>query len=458
MQMWTLRGLGKGVSYIAIGLKGRENNIEEPEEEKDGGGDVLEHSVAAKLGALPVLAEDGQEPPGHDQADGDRGAEDVDRDGESQSARLHLELGPMDGVVDGCDDPRNSETEEDVDRVAPGDVADRVVCMLLVHSRGLAGEGVREGGAQGHEGDRGHLVLQTDQASKDAREVAHDDHNDPDEQKRDEKAGEASEQSSWRDEGEDDLEGEGEEVHDVVGGAGTIDVASVHHHGVLHLLSPGLVLNSQLVHVGIGHHHHLVHDRVELVVIGDGDGGLGDLAELAPVVNLVQLHLEVLVLLDVHVVDDGDIDRPLGLSMLELELTLPAGEVFPRDRRLVDRFPFHFQVSICSIFSQHRKQRFSTALFDQVAATFELESPRFIIVEDLDLHYAGPAQLDPTTMVAVSSMQRWVLFNESKLEEELLIGLPLVVVHNGDAHLLFFLERFKGESFIDCDVVFSLVG
>ena len=91
MQMWTLRGLGKGVPYIAIGLKWRENNIEEPEEEKDGGGDVLEHSVAAKLGALPVLAEDGQEPPGHDQADGDHGADDVDRHREGQSARLHLE-------------------------------------------------------------------------------------------------------------------------------------------------------------------------------------------------------------------------------------------------------------------------------------------------------------------------------------------------------------------------------
>ena len=43
----------------------------------------------------------------------------------------------MDGVVDGCDDPRNSETEEDIDRVAPGDVADRVVGVLLVHGRHL---------------------------------------------------------------------------------------------------------------------------------------------------------------------------------------------------------------------------------------------------------------------------------------------------------------------------------
>ena len=110
-------------------------------------------------------------------------------------------------------------------------------------------------------------------------------------------------------------------------------------------------MNSQFVHVGVGHHHHLVHDRVELVVIGDGDGGLGDLAKLAPVVHLVELHLEVLVLLDVHVVDDGDVDRPLGLSVLELQLTLAAGEIFPRDRRLVDRFPFHFQVAIRSIFS-----------------------------------------------------------------------------------------------------------
>ena len=69
------------------------------------------------------------------------------------------------------------------------------------------------------------------------------------------------------------------------------------------------------------------------------------------------------------------------------------------------------------------------------------------------------------------------LWKESQLEEELLVRLPLVVVHDCHAHLcqhchqhhhqhhlirhhhlLLLLVRLKGQSLIDGDVVLALVG
>ncbi len=44
------------------------------------------------------------------------------------------------------------------------------------------------------------------------------------------------------------------------------------------------------------------------VVVSDGDGGSVDLAHLGAPVGLEQLDLEVLVLLEDHVVNDGDAD------------------------------------------------------------------------------------------------------------------------------------------------------
>ena len=55
--------------------------------------------------------------------------------------------------VDGGDEPWKPESQENVDGVGSGDVADGVVGVLLAHGRGLRGEGVGERGAQGDEGD-----------------------------------------------------------------------------------------------------------------------------------------------------------------------------------------------------------------------------------------------------------------------------------------------------------------
>ena len=120
------------------------------------------------------------------------------------------------GMVDGCNDPRNSKTEEDVDGVASSDVADGVVRVLLVDRGHLAGKGVGEGGAQSNKGDCSHFVSQTNQATKDAGQISNENNNEPDEEKRNKEARVASQQSRWWDDGEDELEAKGEEMHHII--------------------------------------------------------------------------------------------------------------------------------------------------------------------------------------------------------------------------------------------------
>ena len=56
-------------------------------------------------------------------------------------------------MVDRGNDPGQSKSHENVDRVAASHVPDGVVSSLLAHGGDLAGEGVGQGGAEGHEGD-----------------------------------------------------------------------------------------------------------------------------------------------------------------------------------------------------------------------------------------------------------------------------------------------------------------
>ena len=49
-----------------------------------------------------------------------------------------------------------------------------------------------------------------------------------------------------------------------------------------------------------------------------------------------------------------------------------------------------------------------------------------IIIENHDLHNAGPSQLHFLQILSI---------NNGKLQEELLVWLPLIVIHNGDSNL-----------------------
>ena len=72
-----------------------------------------------------------------------------------------------------------------------------------------------------------------------------------------------------------------------------------------------------------------------------------------------------------------------------------------------------------------------------------------VIVEDCNLHDAGPAELYFAGLISGE---------ERQLEEELLVGLPLVVVHDGDPDLLLGLLGLEGEHLVHSLVVLALHG
>ena len=96
-----------------------------------------------------------------------------------------------------------------------------------------------------------------------------------------------------------------------------------------------------------------------------------------------------------------------------------------------------FGILVKSLKPDNRKDCLSTTLFNQMTSLLKLETPRVwnwaniltswwsvkltVIVEDGDLHDAGPTQLHLPISVTLQHRQ---------LEEELLVRLPLVVVHN----------------------------
>jgi len=61
-----------------------------------------------------------------------------------------------------------------------------------------------------------------------------------------------------------ETEKEGQEVHDVVGLAGRLDVAAVHVHGLVELVGPGLLGHADGVQVGV---HHVGHARRDVLQV-----------------------------------------------------------------------------------------------------------------------------------------------------------------------------------------------
>ena len=75
----------EGTADVSVALEDTEDDVEEPQEEEEGSWEQL-----GDLGPTQLrLAEDGEEPPGHEEDDGGDGAAGVDDDTEGQSTRLH---------------------------------------------------------------------------------------------------------------------------------------------------------------------------------------------------------------------------------------------------------------------------------------------------------------------------------------------------------------------------------
>ena len=119
-------------------------------------------------------------------------------------------------VINSSDDPGHPKSQEDVDGVTSGHIPDRVVRVSLVDCCSFASKGVRQGGAESHKSNSRDFILQTDETSKDRSQVSDDNDNKTNEGKRGKEAGPATHETRGRDDGEDELESKGEEVHDVI--------------------------------------------------------------------------------------------------------------------------------------------------------------------------------------------------------------------------------------------------
>ena len=102
------------------------------------------------------------------------------------------------------------------------------------------------------------------------RYIPDDDNHDANVEEGHPEAGPAPALAWGRARGEDDLEAEGEEVHEIVGECGRVQVAAVDEHGGLDLLGPAALVEAELAELGLGHGDHVVDDVVVLLVAGDG--------------------------------------------------------------------------------------------------------------------------------------------------------------------------------------------
>jgi len=115
--------------YVAVLLKGRKNDVEEPEAEEAISGDFLTRRRTAQLtaGNLGATADDEEDDgdDGEDTEDGETESERSWRDGESSFG--------FDGpVVNRGHGPCNTDSEEDVDTVGSGHVSDRRISVLIL--------------------------------------------------------------------------------------------------------------------------------------------------------------------------------------------------------------------------------------------------------------------------------------------------------------------------------------
>ena len=72
-------------------------------------------------------------------------------------------------MVNGGDGPSDADAEEDIDGVAASHIADRIVGVLVLNGGDFGGEGVGNGSAQGHEGNRRHRILEEGETAEKAR-------------------------------------------------------------------------------------------------------------------------------------------------------------------------------------------------------------------------------------------------------------------------------------------------
>mmetsp|Transcript_106495 Transcript_106495/g.318270 ORF Transcript_106495/g.318270 Transcript_106495/m.318270 type:complete len:258 (+) Transcript_106495:323-1096(+) len=195
-----------------------------PQEDKAQAGGNLWHDRASKFSPeeLPAQVDDCQ---------GNDGGTAEDEDAETDVFCLHHERGILDGgrvaevpfrgaafdrPIDRTDCPRQAEPEEDIDGVASCDVDNGGVRSRLLFGRGQGRKQVRHGGAERHEGERGHVVADPQDEAEELCQVRDPGRQATDEGQRDEETGPTVEEACGRHKRKDYLPWEGNDVQDPV--------------------------------------------------------------------------------------------------------------------------------------------------------------------------------------------------------------------------------------------------
>mmetsp|Transcript_60819 Transcript_60819/g.131960 ORF Transcript_60819/g.131960 Transcript_60819/m.131960 type:complete len:398 (+) Transcript_60819:224-1417(+) len=353
----------------------RQPHVEKPLTDQKGCRDVLRFFVAAKLS--PHLSSSGAEV-----LDGEESVGGEDHQVEPQRAARHDEEGAVTGVtledashrvvravrrklrlpllslacccpVDRRHGPGHTESKEDVDGVAPCHVANRGVGIRVHDGCCLGCEGIWQGGAQRHEGDRCDLRQDAQGAADEVRHVPDDGGDEGDHQQGAAKAGPTTAEVDRWHEGKDDFPRQREDVHEVVELAWTVvltvlDFSIVflviflarHEDGIAELALP--VGMPQFHHVPVHSARQAVDDILMRLVgfdlhVQDAavSAAVGILVELGTVGRLGEVDVEGLHIIIPALRLDRHVDHGRLHSLLQDELPLGGLVVVTSHSRMV---------------------------------------------------------------------------------------------------------------------------
>mmetsp|Transcript_2506 Transcript_2506/g.4059 ORF Transcript_2506/g.4059 Transcript_2506/m.4059 type:complete len:265 (-) Transcript_2506:465-1259(-) len=236
---------------ISIGLQRRDNNVEKPQKHKEYSSNFLRGFWPTQF-CIPNL------PPQQDGPQREQRAQREHDHREAQVPGLHDEAPagvqrrvarappgglprgrpPSKSPVDGSHGPRKADSQKDIDRVRASDVSYTVVSIFVQLSCAHGGEGVGQRGAQRHEGDGGHAVLEAHRAPQQARQVAHQDGHERDPAQGDHEGELPLAVGRGGHQGEEQLPGQRHQMERPVPGSGLLSRLGADLEGVPDLLPP----------------------------------------------------------------------------------------------------------------------------------------------------------------------------------------------------------------------------
>eukprot|EP00041_Stephanoeca_diplocostata_P012630 m.211705 g.211705 ORF g.211705 m.211705 type:complete len:529 (+) comp19030_c0_seq16:439-2025(+) len=220
---------------------------------------------------------------------------------------------PLDMPVDGCDHPRQPETEIDVDGVAARDVADGVVGGAVAERCRLGRKRIGQTRAQRDKRDGGDAIAQANDAAKQPREVANDGRDDANVPQRKHKGGPPAHEKRGRDGGHEYVPRQHQHVNEF---SRARDVA-VPHDGTFDVLKVVVACQLEAVEVNVELLGDCVHQILHHIIVDDRHLTPCVLSQtLGATDGVGQLQSECLRLFKSLIVDDGNADAffqlPIG--------------------------------------------------------------------------------------------------------------------------------------------------